>query len=183
MGPEGYLPVALIASFPRVRSLTEDYSLILEALKDSTKVDMSPDGLQIRAPVNPTIWPLMPTVSGADSLPGPSSQAPQQFRQNGPAATAAPVESQPQASSSKPQQPEEWEEVKTRKGKGKGRLTSGSQSTNDNKRQPQQQQKSLQQSGSDQPDLDFQFDNEISGGGGSAQTPKRPEKSKKAFLR
>ncbi|CCD65881.2 La-related protein 1 [Caenorhabditis elegans] len=182
MGPEGYLPVALIASFPRVRSLTEDYSLILEALKDSTKVDMSPDGLQIRAPVNPTIWPLMPTVSGADSLPGPSSQAPQQFRQNGPAATAAPVESQPQASSSKPQQPEEWEEVKTRKGKGKGRLTSGSQSTNDNKRQPQQQQKSLQQSGSDQPDLDFQFDNEISGGGGSAQTPKRPEKSKKAFL-
>lgn len=190
MSPEGYLPVGLIASFPRVRALTVDVSLIGEALKDSTKVEVSADNMQIRARENPAAWPLMPTVSGAaDSMPGPSTQAPQQFKQNGPPTQVVGTQptqqqSQTQESSSNPQQPqqqEEWEEVKTRKGKGKGRLTSGSQAANDNKRQAQSQ-KTSQQGGSDQPDLDFQFDNEISGGGGSAQTPKRPEKSKKAFL-
>ncbi|UMM23719.1 hypothetical protein L5515_004297 [Caenorhabditis briggsae] len=183
MSPEGYLPVALIASFPRVRALTEDFSLIGEALKDSTKVEVSSDNVQIRARENPTAWPLMPPVSGAaDSLPGPSTQAPNQFKQNGPLAqsaqTSVPTEhqTQNQASSSQTQQPqqqEQWEEVKSRKGKGKGRLASGSQSANDSKRQSQ---KSSQQSASDQPDLDFQFDNEIS------QTPKRVEKSKKTLL-
>ncbi|PIC38099.1 hypothetical protein B9Z55_010225 [Caenorhabditis nigoni] len=184
MSPEGYLPVALIASFPRVRALTEDFSLIGEALKDSTKVEVSPDNVQIRARENPTAWPLMPPVSGAaDSLPGPSTQAPNQFKQNGPPAQSAQTsvptqhQTQNQASSSQTQQPqqqqEQWEEVKSRKGKGKGRLASGSQSTNDSKRQSQ---KASQQSASDQPDLDFQFDNEIS------QTPKRVEKSKKTLL-
>uniref|UniRef100_A0A1I7U243 La-related protein 1 n=2 Tax=Caenorhabditis tropicalis TaxID=1561998 RepID=A0A1I7U243_9PELO len=189
MSPEGFLPIVLIASFPRVRSLTEDLSLIGDALKDSTKVEVSADNMQIRARENPTTWPLMPTVSGAaDSLPGPSTQVPQQSRQNGPAvqntqqvSSTTEQQSQSQASSSIHQ--DDWEEVKTKKGKGKGRSTSGSQSTND-KRQPQQQQKpSQQQGGSDKPDLDFQFDNEISSGGGAPlQTPKRAEKSKKAFL-
>lgn len=191
MSAEGYLPVILIASFPRVRALTEDLNLIGEALKDSLKVELSADNMHLRARENPSAWPLLPSVTNtADSLPGPSTQqAPQQIRQNG-----APVQAvssslatlneqpqQPQASSS--QQQDDWEEVKTRKGKGKGRLTSGSQSTNDTKRQPQQQ-KSSQQVGSEQPELDFQFDNEISGGGGggTTQTPKRAEKSKKALL-
>ncbi|EFP09278.1 CRE-LARP-1 protein [Caenorhabditis remanei] len=194
MSPEGFLPVALIASFPRVRALTEDVLLIGEALKDSTKVEVSSDSMQIRARENPTSWPLMPTVSGAaDSMPGTSTQASQQFRQNGPSTQPATTQSkvsteqqaQTQASSSKTNKPQhhqdDWEEVKTRKGKAKGRLTSGSQSTNESKRQTQSQISS-QQGGSDQPELDFQFDNEISGGGGSTQTPKRAEKSKKALL-
>lgn len=189
MSPEGFLPVGLIASFPRVRALTEDVSLIGEALKDSTKVEISPDNMLIRARENPATWPLMPTVSGAaDSLPGPSSQAPQQFRQNGPSVPFVPTqqviskEYQPQTSSPQSIQPqEEWEEVKTRKGKGKGRLSSGSQSTNEGKRQLSSQKSALQ-GGSDQPELDFQFDNEISSGAGTSQTPKRTEKSKKALL-
>lgn len=186
MTPEGFLPVLLIASFPRVRALTEDLTLIGEALKDSLKVELSPDNMHLRARENPSNWPLLPP---ADSLPGPSTQVPQQFRQNGPPAQSVSTSavasteqpSQTQASSSQHQ--DDWEEVKTRKGKGKGRLTSGSQSTNDAKRQPQQQ-KSSQQGGSDQPELDFQFDNEISGGGGggTSQTPKRADKSKKALL-
>uniref|UniRef100_A0A1I7U371 La-related protein 1 n=1 Tax=Caenorhabditis tropicalis TaxID=1561998 RepID=A0A1I7U371_9PELO len=68
MSPEGFLPVVLIASFPRVRSLTEDLSLISDALKDSVKVEVSADNMQIRARENPTTWPLMPTVSGAADL-------------------------------------------------------------------------------------------------------------------
>ncbi|EGT52083.1 hypothetical protein CAEBREN_28089 [Caenorhabditis brenneri] len=191
MSAEGYLPVILIASFPRVRALTEDLNLIGEALKDSLKVELSSDNMHLRARENPSAWPLLPSVTNtADSLPGPSTQqAPQQIRQNGPPAqtvtssVATSNEQAPQSQASSSQQQDDWEEVKSRKGKGKGRLTSGSQSTNDTKRQPQQQKPS-QQVGSEQPELDFQFDNEISGGGGggTAQTPKRAEKSKKALL-
>ena len=38
MNPEGYLPITLIASFPRVRTLTEDLQVIIEALRCSDKV-------------------------------------------------------------------------------------------------------------------------------------------------
>uniref|UniRef100_A0A8R1HIM2 HTH La-type RNA-binding domain-containing protein n=1 Tax=Caenorhabditis japonica TaxID=281687 RepID=A0A8R1HIM2_CAEJA len=208
MSPEGYLPVALIASFPRVRTLTEDQTLIADALRDSEKVELSPDNLHLRPRENAAAWPLSLIVSsGADSLPGTSTQhhyahhvqpqhQPVQYQQrsyqNGPtasapapavSATAAPVE---QASSSQPpaaqtDNEEQWEEVKSKKNKGKSRQTSGSQDTKKLQQQPKPAQK---QSSGDQPELDFQFDNEISGGGGSnaQQTPKRAEKSKKALL-
>jgi la-related protein 1 len=48
MDKEGYLPLALIASFPRVRSLTQDLGLICEGLRDSDKVEMSRDGVKVR---------------------------------------------------------------------------------------------------------------------------------------
>lgn len=205
MSPDGYLPVQLIASFPRVRNLTEDLALIGEALKDSKKVELSPDGLVIRARENPERWPLLPTVSGvADSMPG-TSQAPppqqqqqqfyqhqpQQRQQNGPVAAApvapvVPVEQPSSSGSQEPQQQqqeEQWEEVKSKKNKGKSRQTSGSQ---DVKKTAASAQKPAQEhSGAgDQPELDFQFDNELSGGGGpaSAATPKRADKSKKSLL-
>lgn len=38
MDAEGFLPITLIASFPRVRSLTQDLALICEGLRDSDKV-------------------------------------------------------------------------------------------------------------------------------------------------
>ena len=38
MSPEGFLPLKLISSFPRVRALTQDVALIMEALRDSTQV-------------------------------------------------------------------------------------------------------------------------------------------------
>ncbi|VDK49165.1 unnamed protein product, partial [Cylicostephanus goldi] len=38
MNAEGFLPITLIASFPRVRSLTQDLALICEGLRDSDKV-------------------------------------------------------------------------------------------------------------------------------------------------
>lgn len=47
MDIEGYLPLDLIASFPRVRSLTLDPNFIICSLRDSEKVELSEDGQRV----------------------------------------------------------------------------------------------------------------------------------------
>lgn len=39
MDSEGFVPVSLIAAFPRMEKLTKDVDVILEAVKDSTVVE------------------------------------------------------------------------------------------------------------------------------------------------
>uniref|UniRef100_A0A8C2PQZ3 La ribonucleoprotein 1, translational regulator n=1 Tax=Cyprinus carpio TaxID=7962 RepID=A0A8C2PQZ3_CYPCA len=56
MDQEGFLPLALIASFHRVQALTTDFSLITEALKDSKVVEII--DLKIRCKEEPEKWPL-----------------------------------------------------------------------------------------------------------------------------
>uniref|UniRef100_A0A915CS65 La-related protein 1 n=1 Tax=Ditylenchus dipsaci TaxID=166011 RepID=A0A915CS65_9BILA len=58
MDSEGFLPLSLIASFPRVRSLTTDLGLIIYSLKDSDKVELSGDAEKVRPRINPEQWPL-----------------------------------------------------------------------------------------------------------------------------
>ncbi|CAI2347863.1 unnamed protein product [Caenorhabditis sp. 36 PRJEB53466] len=176
MNLEGYLPVSLISSFPRVRALTEDLSLISDALRDSTRVELSPDGTLLRQRERPTFWPLPLMHSGGDSMPGPSHQYQPQHQQhyrpvqqNGPALSApqtAPVAQTAPASSAPTAEPvatssfsaapeaaqdEQWEEVKSKKSKGKSRHTSGSQDNNKKApagaQQQQQQQKPQQHQG------------------------------------
>uniref|UniRef100_A0A914VW65 La-related protein 1 n=1 Tax=Plectus sambesii TaxID=2011161 RepID=A0A914VW65_9BILA len=67
MDKEGYLPLALIASFPRVRSLTQDLGLICEGLRDSDKVEISRDGVKVRPRHQPQSWPLSSTVHPSES--------------------------------------------------------------------------------------------------------------------
>lgn len=43
MDKNGFLSLALIASFPRVRTLTDNIVLIKEALRSSEKVELSDD--------------------------------------------------------------------------------------------------------------------------------------------
>lgn len=43
MDRNGFLSLALIASFPRVRTLTDNIILITEALRSSEKVELSDD--------------------------------------------------------------------------------------------------------------------------------------------
>ena len=47
MDAEGFLPLELIASFPRVRSLTYDHSFIVKCLRGSLKVELSMDELKV----------------------------------------------------------------------------------------------------------------------------------------
>lgn len=57
--PLGYLPLSLIASFHRLQSLTTDVSLIIEALRSSHVVELSPDNVKARTRINPTKWPIL----------------------------------------------------------------------------------------------------------------------------
>uniref|UniRef100_A0A8C9WP74 La ribonucleoprotein 1, translational regulator n=1 Tax=Scleropages formosus TaxID=113540 RepID=A0A8C9WP74_SCLFO len=63
MDQNGFLPIALIASFHRVQALTTDLSLILEALKDSKEVEII--DMRIRPRMEPEKWPL-PSLSVSD---------------------------------------------------------------------------------------------------------------------
>ena len=54
MDPEGYLPVTLVASFNRVRSLTNDVTFIMTAVQDSKVVQIK-DG-RMRCKDDPEYW-------------------------------------------------------------------------------------------------------------------------------
>lgn len=41
MDPEGYIPVSLIASFPRLQSLTTDHNVVIDAIRSSDKLEMN----------------------------------------------------------------------------------------------------------------------------------------------
>ncbi|XP_040274371.1 la-related protein 1B [Bufo bufo] len=56
MDSQGFLPLSLIAGFHRVQSLSTDLSLICEALKNSTEVEIVDQ--KIRKKVDPEKWPI-----------------------------------------------------------------------------------------------------------------------------
>ncbi|KAM3722858.1 La-related protein [Dirofilaria immitis] len=62
MDKNGFLSLALIASFPRVRTLTDNIVLITEALRSSEKVEFSDDSENVRPRDNPQQWPLSPAL-------------------------------------------------------------------------------------------------------------------------
>ncbi|VDN07754.1 unnamed protein product [Thelazia callipaeda] len=62
MDENGFLSLALIASFPRVRTLTSNIDLITEALRSSDKVELSEDAKYVRPLDNPQQWPLSPAI-------------------------------------------------------------------------------------------------------------------------
>lgn len=57
MDPEGYIPVTLIASFHRVLALTTDVALIVNAIKESDKLELF-EGYKVRTKTTPTVWPI-----------------------------------------------------------------------------------------------------------------------------
>ncbi|KAF6215684.1 hypothetical protein GE061_000015 [Apolygus lucorum] len=61
MDDEGYIPVTLIASFYRVRSLTPDLNKILSAIKASNQLELV-NNTKVRSKNDPTRWPIPDTV-------------------------------------------------------------------------------------------------------------------------
>lgn len=57
MDDEGFIPVTLIASFHRVRALSSDVSVIIDAIKESEKLELV-SGFKIRTKTDPTKWPI-----------------------------------------------------------------------------------------------------------------------------
>lgn len=71
MDNDGYIPVAVIANFNRVRMLTPDLALIQEALRDSAVVRFNADNTLLRCKDNPLQW-VPPPLSSNGSAPSPS---------------------------------------------------------------------------------------------------------------
>lgn len=71
MDNEGYLPATLVASFNRVRSLTNDVTFIMQAVQDSDIVQVT-DG-KFRPKDDPTSWPL--TSDQPDPVISPKPEA------------------------------------------------------------------------------------------------------------
>uniref|UniRef100_A0A7E4W336 HTH La-type RNA-binding domain-containing protein n=1 Tax=Panagrellus redivivus TaxID=6233 RepID=A0A7E4W336_PANRE len=69
MEPDGYLCVSIIASFPRVRCLTQDLNVVIESLKGSENVEIHESGLKVRPRDNPTKWPLIGPASPEMNVP------------------------------------------------------------------------------------------------------------------
>ncbi|EFX64864.1 hypothetical protein DAPPUDRAFT_304229 [Daphnia pulex] len=59
MDTEGYLPISLIASFHRVQALTQDVSLVIQALQQSTVLKIK-DLVKVRTINDPEKWPILP---------------------------------------------------------------------------------------------------------------------------
>ncbi|CAF1466640.1 unnamed protein product [Adineta ricciae] len=62
MTNDGYVPLSLIASFNRVRSLCDDVQLIADAVRDSLVVELN-DQCMVRCRTDPTRWPLLTDVN------------------------------------------------------------------------------------------------------------------------
>ncbi|ODN01605.1 La-related protein 1 [Orchesella cincta] len=58
MDSDGYLPVHLIATFPRVKNMTQEYSIVISAIQGSENLELKADLSSVRTRINPTIWPL-----------------------------------------------------------------------------------------------------------------------------
>lgn len=58
MDADGYLAIAMIASFHRVQMLTQDLNLIIDSLLDSELVQLSDNHLKARPKKDPTKWPI-----------------------------------------------------------------------------------------------------------------------------
>ncbi|CAG9828662.1 unnamed protein product [Diabrotica balteata] len=58
MDSEGYLPVTLIASFHRVQALTNNVTLIVDAISSSDKLELTA-GFKVRPKKDPLRWPIL----------------------------------------------------------------------------------------------------------------------------
>lgn len=57
MDDQGFVPVALVASFNRVQALSSDVEFIIESIKDSTAVEVV-DDFRVRPRADPLQWPM-----------------------------------------------------------------------------------------------------------------------------
>ncbi|KAF5303755.1 hypothetical protein FQA39_LY09828 [Lamprigera yunnana] len=59
MDSEGYLPITLIASFHRVQALTNNLSLVVEAISTSDKLELFSSAFKVRTKSDPLKWPIL----------------------------------------------------------------------------------------------------------------------------
>ncbi|GMS91531.1 hypothetical protein PENTCL1PPCAC_13706 [Pristionchus entomophagus] len=125
MSPDGFLPLSLIASFPRVRALTGDITLIMEGLRDSEKVELASPGDLVRPKDDPAKWPLPPAVPtpGGAAAAAAAAAASIPSTSAGPAApAAAATTAQPTAKQQQQQPKKEQQQPKQQNKKEEKRI-------------------------------------------------------------
>ncbi|XP_047543007.1 la-related protein 1 isoform X2 [Vanessa atalanta] len=70
MSADGTIPVTLIASFHRVRALTADVQLVLDAIRDSERLQLI-NGFKVRTAFEPTKWPILDLTNHEDDRERP----------------------------------------------------------------------------------------------------------------
>jgi hypothetical protein len=65
MDSDGFLPVHIIATFPRVKVMTQNLEIVIKSMEESQNLEVTEDGLYVRTLKEPQKWPL-----AADSLLG-----------------------------------------------------------------------------------------------------------------
>jgi la-related protein 1 len=75
MDTEGWIQVAVIAGFNRVRMLTPDLLMVVESLQESTVLELTPDQQRVRTRDNPLQWVLPGAQPAAPTTPPPPPPA------------------------------------------------------------------------------------------------------------
>jgi len=70
MDADGYLPVRLIATFPRVKNMTQGYNMVLSAIESSEELELTEDSAYVRTIHEPQKWPILDSVVPTPVLTG-----------------------------------------------------------------------------------------------------------------
>jgi hypothetical protein len=62
MDANGYIDLTLLASFNRIKALTQDIQVLVDAIKHSSLVEVNMQELKLRRRDNPEKWPLKPLL-------------------------------------------------------------------------------------------------------------------------
>ncbi|KAI6217804.1 La-related protein 1 [Aphelenchoides besseyi] len=116
MDKQGFLPLSLISSFPRVSQVTRDLNVIAMALMDSEKVELDHTKQRVRTRFNPEMWPMeLQTQFSGEVSPRVDGHGREEFdQQHHPLHITPPASTQPeqQAPSSK-EEPKKHESEKS----------------------------------------------------------------------
>jgi hypothetical protein len=58
MHKDGFLPVSIIANFPRIQNLTQDFAVVVKGIQMSPELEMNEDRSCVRTKKKPTYWPI-----------------------------------------------------------------------------------------------------------------------------
>jgi len=63
MTKDGFLPVTFIASFPRIKTMTQDINVLVQAIQSSPELKLNKDLTCVRRVHEPNKWPIADEVS------------------------------------------------------------------------------------------------------------------------
>lgn len=66
MDAQGYLPVAILLDFPRMKQLTQDSTVLISAIQSSETLELKVDMTSVRPKLTPEKWPIIEKTGKID---------------------------------------------------------------------------------------------------------------------